>query len=1501
LSRSDAQVFRDLKFERFSLEDGLSENSILAITQDSFGFMWFSTYAGVNKYDGFTFKEYQHSEDSKEMPNLLAIYRFVLNNQGMLTLSVNNQIYYYDPKTDQFLFLQGTDFQQFEQNKIQSRGFIQDQNSNYWISTYGDGVFRFNPKTNEKKHYKHIKNDPNSLAHDIVSVVYEDQYGNIWIGSEGGLDLYYPEKDIFVHFQHDPNDAQTINSNKVITIFEDSFGYLWIGTWGSGLNRFDPKKNRFRSYSHDPDDSLSLSCNIVRSIYEDSRKNLWIGTQTGGLCLLNRKNDSFYSYQYDFLNPNSIGSNTVLSIYEDKFGVLWFGTEFGGISKLDMEKNQFKHYKYNPFKKNSLNSNLVHSILVENKDSEEFIWAGTDRGVNLIHRSKGDVQYYIADLNNENSLPGNTVKSILKDHNGLYWFGTNNGVCTFQKETETFNRLKFDQLSQLNPDVFTIMEDSYNNIWIGYYSGGLIKYNQQTKQYRNFNTNSTPATANNIVNCLLEDKKGRIWIGYEFNGMNCYDPKTNQMFSFGKVPHQDVPLGKVFVLYLDTENYLWIGTSKGLKRLNLNLLDSIELSQTALDTIHIDYFSVHDGLSHQVVHSIVEDDNRNLWFATAGKLTFYDRKSETFRIYSKQDGLLSDQFLIQASDKNSNGEIFLGAIKGITVFHPDRIKTNTIPPEVVFTKFSLFNQEVQIGERINGRVLLPQSIQSTKEINLYSKENSFTIDFAALHYNSPKQNSYQYKMEGFDQDWIHTKRRHVTYTNLSEGKYEFKLNAANKDNVWNEEGISIQFKIIPPFWKTLWFRILSACVFITVLISFFMIRIKIVKKRNLELEEKVNQRTAELSVANEKLSQMDELKNDFIANVTHDFRSPLMVIINIADIAKKYGRNLSEDMQKRFDLIYNAGLKLGSTIDRLLDISKMDSQGIKLKVRKVRLRSLIEDLTDFYSSTVSTTSNIEVQARLPMSEIDNVYTDQEKLEEVLNNIISNAIKFVNMDSGKITFVLEDMGNSVAIKILDNGKGIPKEKLDSIFNRFEQIDGGMDSVYKGSGIGLAFSKQLMGYLQGKIYAESEGIGKGSQFVIELQKGKEMFDEKDLVEEIEFKETMKEKTNIKKLLSMELDQKSQSTRSFISINNTNPETEFDYKKAKIMIVDDNPHIREIMVEYLRNNGYENFIVVYDGVEGIKAAYQYLPDIIICDYNMPNMRGDEMHDQLYNNPNFKHVPFIFLSAVADKNIILERKKKGAIAYLPKPVDERELILTVELHLKKYMDFKSTFMMSTVDELTTLFNKRYIGQLLSERLAFRQYKDLSVMFLDIDHFKQFNDTYGHQLGDIVLKQVGSTIKQSLREYDRAGRFGGEEFLIFLPETPLENAIFAAEKIRKLIKAIEIKHEKQIIRISVSIGLVSLKDHADQICRVLELNDLKSVFEVEDPKTVDWDQIRETKAKIKNQLIKMADEALYRSKSSTCNQCGFSTSKDILFVDQSCPECDSESIEWGRDKITVF
>jgi PAS domain S-box-containing protein len=833
----------NIKFQHLTIEDGLSQSSVFSIIQDSQGFMWFGTEDGLNKYDGYNFKIYRNDPD----------------NPDSLTYSYVKVIF-------------------------------EDSSGNLWIGTYGGGLDKFDREKERFIHYKHESNKPYTLTNNFVTSIFEDKYGVLWVGTEGGLNKFDKKKEKFVHYTYDPKNPDSLSSNIVMCIYEDREGILWIGT-ANGLNKFDRKKEKFIHYFYDPKNPYSISNNFIYSIYEDHLGSLWIGTYGGGLNRFDKKTGKFIHYKYDPNNHNTLSNNYVRVIYEDYSGILWVGTE-DGLNKYDRKNKIFIRFKHNPDEPYTLSNNEIYSIF---EDRTKVLWIGTHVGINKYDQESKLFIHYYSIPNNPNSLSNNYVRAIYEDNSGILWIGTYGGLDRFDRKNGIYRHYKADPNdpeSLSNNRVMTIYEDSLGIFWIGTY-GGLNKFDQKREKFVHYRSdpNNPQSLSSDFVRVIYEDRNSTLWIGTE-DGLNKFDRKSEKFIHFKYDPDNPYSLSNnyIYTIYEDSYGILWIGTLYGLNRMdrennlfkryfanpkNPNSLSNNEILSIYEDSRGILWigtvgglnkfnreketftrYTVKDGLPNDLIYDILEDNQGNLWLSTNKGLSKFNPLTEEFKNYDVKDGLQSNEFSKGACFKSKSGEMFFGGVNGFNSFYPEKIKDNPYIPQIVITNFKISNKTVLIGEEFNSRIILSKSITETKEIVLSYKDRVFSFEFAALHYSSPEKNQYAYIMEGFEKKWNYVgNRRFATYTNLPPGEYVFKVKASNNDGIWNEKGISIKIRILPPFWVTWWFRGIISVILLLLLVGSYHARTYAIRKRAHQLEEIIEKRTLELKIANEELKK----------------------------------------------------------------------------------------------------------------------------------------------------------------------------------------------------------------------------------------------------------------------------------------------------------------------------------------------------------------------------------------------------------------------------------------------------------------------------------------------------------------------------------------------------------------------------------------------------------------------------------------------------------------------
>ncbi len=821
-----------IRFERLTIEDGLSQDAILAIAQDTQGFLWFGTEDGLNKYDGYKFTVYKHDTDDPASLIDNFVSEILVDRNGEIWVGTRSGLDRFDSSSGSFIHYP---------TQLESEPYLQgawvislyeDHQGTLWVGTEEEGLNRLDRSNGTFSNSMDEFGDRPLLHVNAARVIYEDTKGKMWIGTHDGMYYFDRVSGEFTHYQ-DAVGVDDAELTDVSAIYEDQRGNLWVGSEAGGISRFNPASGTFMRYMHDPNDPQSLSHDRVRAIFQDRLGNFWVGTQNG-LNLMpaedfmsNGASLHFLHYFTDPVDTDSLGSSAVWSIFEDQSGVMWFGTWGGGLSKYNRSTDRFKLYQHNPNQPDSLSDNMIWAVM---EASDQRIWVGTfNGGLNVLDRANNDNLILRHDENDPNSLLSDDVRAVLEDTSGRIWVGTAGGLALFDPETNGFTHFTQDAndpFSLSGNRVNVLLASSTGEIWVGTRYSGLNLLDPTTGKCVRFRYDEDDPTSlsDDRIWALYEDNAGALWIG-TLSGISVLQPGSDRFIRYQFDAGDDASLSSdsVFAFYEDAKGNMWIGTWGG----GLNRFDRT--------TRRFEHFTEQDGLPNDTIYGIEADQDGALWMSTNRGLSRFDTEKRVFENYDVRDGLQDYEFNVGAHYTSRSGELFFGGIRGFNAFFPDEIQRNPSVPPIVITTFYKFNQAVRHD-------LLPN-----EEIHLSYRDNFIAFEFAALDFYAPASNQYAYKLEGFDDDWVQSgTRRYVSYTNLDGGDYIFHVRGSNSDGVWNEEGVSVKISVTPPFWETTWFQIIGFFVLAAVVYSGFRLNIRRIEARSRELEKLVQERTQEI-------------------------------------------------------------------------------------------------------------------------------------------------------------------------------------------------------------------------------------------------------------------------------------------------------------------------------------------------------------------------------------------------------------------------------------------------------------------------------------------------------------------------------------------------------------------------------------------------------------------------------------------------------------------------------
>jgi ligand-binding sensor domain-containing protein/signal transduction histidine kinase/DNA-binding response OmpR family regulator len=1215
-----------LRFQDLTITDGLSSNTVRCIIKDSRGFMWFGTPNGLNKYDGYGFTVYRNEPGEPDLISCSDILSIFEDRNGDIWVGTKScGVYIYDRRNDKVarFFLDKDSAGHF--NTYNVRVIFEDREGCVWVGTE-NGLYSFRRATGEIARYQHDGTDSTSLTHPAIYSILQDRKNRLWVGTYNGLNLFDQKAGRFRRYFYAPGKSD----NSVLNLYEDELGNLWMGTYLEGVIRFNPEDGTSRRYMYHRKDKNTISSNKVFSLTGDGQGHLYLGTENGGLNVLDLATGEFSHYTFKLGETGGITSNSIYSLYHSNDGMLWVGTFNGGINYASKHNQGFRHYTAS---KEGLNNPYILS-LAENKDGN--LWIGTDGGgLNYFDRKTGKYTHYLHDENVPHSLGANVIATILEDQAGRIWVGLYQaGLDLFEPRTRSFTHFRHDpgdRSTIQNNNVNVLLEDSRGHFYVGTETG-LDRFDRSTKTFEQFPYD----VIRTGVLAIMEDRRGNLWVG-TYGGLSFVDAMPGTVRNYLYVDESMAIVRSVTALCEDSQEHLWVGTVEG-----LYLLD--RESQKFLR-----YPRADRNPSNEIA-GIVEDDNGNLWISNNHSLL----KLEDAVHLPEQPVIVNFGIYggIRKLYQSREGEIFFGGNHGLNAFFPRDIMQNDHIPPVVITSFMIFGKAVGIESPESP---LRRHIAETESMTLSHHQSVITFEFAALNYISPEKNQYAYFLQGFDKDWNYSgNQRTATYTNLDPGDYVFRVKGSNNDGVWNEEGASVRIEIIPPWWKTSWASALGLLFAGLLLYSIWRFQLnRAHMKHELAMEH----------LHAEKLEEVNRMKSRFFTNITHEFRTPLTLIIG--QTRQMLGNAVTGPARSQFHTILRNSQKLYQLINQLLDLSKLEAGFMPLKARRMNLVALLRDMVMLF---VPLAERKQITLRFAMlgdhnAQMDciDAYIDQDKLEKIISNLLSNAIKFTP-ERGNVTIhVKKESDGHVEIKVKDNGPGFPEEYLDKVFDRFYQVDDSNTRNHEGSGIGLALTRELVELHHGTIQVETGNTG--TTLTIRLPLSKSHFAEDEIVAEM----PVADKVDSASIFWY--DQSGDDNNNSAHAEKPKPSR----KAPLILIVEDNNDLRQ----YLRHNlGHEYHVLeAKDGREGLDRAVERIPDLIVSDVMMPSMDGFELCTRIKKDERTSHIPVILLTARSTGESKIEGLETGADDYIIKPFEMKELLVRMRNLIEQRRQLRMRF----------------------------------------------------------------------------------------------------------------------------------------------------------------------------------------------------------------------------------
>jgi signal transduction histidine kinase/ligand-binding sensor domain-containing protein/DNA-binding response OmpR family regulator len=1364
---------QNIRFDRLNKEDGLSHSLVNTAIQDDVGYIWIASQDGLNRYDGYEFKVFRPGPGKNDLLHHWVTFLYK-DSYGDIWIRYNKLgLPRYSPKTETFrTYLHAPNNKHsivsdlMEGEIAHNKSLVhEDECGNIWVAT-DKGINRYRRSTDdfERIRFKGLEGVP---AQPAITFIESDNEGVLFLGTSYGLVKYEPatnESQLILPIEESSGDFIT-------TIKSDQRGHVWAGTRQKGLYHIvlneekelikkdhilsqlflAPQQKEVCTYrifedrqgglwfgvTHGlfylPGEEAVDTSSIIRlelgdvgesisQIMEDSRGRIWAAAGfINGLWVIDPSDLSMQEFVNDPEVGNSLGPNDINFLFEDNKGNLWIGHEKGGVSRANLYNMKFCHLNQANQFSAGMPHNDTYGIF---KDQVDGLWLGTYGGLYRKNMQTGEETSFPMDDKDfgqkftiDNNPDGRLAGTIEKGKNGKIWFGFfDYKVSEYDQTTGSFKNYQHHPEDTTAFRIWSMRDICHARDGSVYFAGthfGLcrLKEGSENFEYYQVDENNPKSISDNWLYRLYEDEDGIIWVGTSKGGLNRFDPEKESFKVYLHDVNDRTSLpGNTVKCILErkkkgAKKYLWLGTENGLSRFD----KEAETFET--------YFP-EDGLFSNVVHGMLEDQYGRLWISTNAGISCFNPENEQFTNYTKEDGLQDNEFNEGAYFKDDDGWLYFGGVNGVTMFHPDSLAPNPFLPELTITELEIDNKRIMPGDTLGGRVVLEESINYQSEVTLLPKNRMISFSFAAFHFAGSSKIRYRYRLFPFETEWteVNADKRRISYMNIPPGSYELKLECSGIDGQWGGDARTLRLEVLPPFWKTNWFRgLLMTLIFLSILATVHIrTRVLAYQKRMLTREvsvrtealkhksdqlrltnEKLQERQAEVEERNLKIAEQrdnlehrnnmleeqkqeiqrmaellhesDQSKLNFFTNISHEFRTPLSLIMGQTEGLLNRNEFL-ETKQVKLDLqlIYRNEKRLFRLINQLLEIRHMESGKLRFEPEHRNVAAFVQELLDLFQP-VANTRNINLSLRSDRAEILMDF-DIDKLEKIIYNLLSNAFKHTP-DGGAVSVKLEafDANRRLSIKVKNTGKGIDKASLDRIFDRFYHTDNANGEL--STGIGLSLVKDLVELHNGEVQVQPDEDGTCFQVCLPMDQDNTRH---------RGKETIKERFNFSKSMmeqAVEFSEQAQSSKPKAKARQATAKATAN--KPLLLVVEDNPDMRT-MLEAQLSKDY-TVLTADNGEAGLEVAFKSIPDLILSDVMMPRMNGCEMTAVLKGDKRTCHIPVLMLTAKVDLDDQITGLESGADDYLVKPFNLRAL----HLKLRNMIDTRKALVKTVGDSV--------------------------------------------------------------------------------------------------------------------------------------------------------------------------------------------------------------------------